>query len=58
MLKDKFTEVYKKNAEKMEMAKTMYETAMKQGNIKLARKYRRQYTELKSEVDTFALQLI
>jgi hypothetical protein len=58
MLKDKFTEVYKKNAEKMEMAKTMYETAMKQGNTELARKYRKQYTELKSEIDTFALQLI
>lgn len=53
-----FTEVYKKNAERMETVKTMYKIAMKQGNKELARKYRAEYTELKSEIDTYALQLI
>lgn len=57
-MKEKFTEVFKKNAEKMERAKAMYEIAAKQGNKDLARKYRSEYIELKSEIDTYALQLI
>lgn len=38
-MKEKFTEIYKKNAERMETAKTMYKIAMKQGNKELARRF-------------------
>lgn len=58
IMKEKFTEVYKKNVERMERAKAMYEIATKQGNKDLARKYRSEYIELKSEIDMYALQLI
>lgn len=57
-MKEKFTEVFKKNAEKMERAKAMYEIAVKHGNKDLARKYRNEYIEFKSEIDAYALQLI
>lgn len=57
-MKEKFTEIFKKNAERMNTAKTMFEIATKQGNKELARKYRAEYIELKSEIDTYALQLI
>ena len=58
IMKEKFTDVFNKNVEKMERAKAMYEIAVKQGNKDLARKYRKEYIELKSEIDVYALQII
>lgn len=55
---DKFKETYKKNAEKMQIAKVMYEAAMKRGDVKTARKYRTEYLDLKAEIDMYALQII
>ena len=55
---DKFKETYKKNAEKMQIAKAMYEAAMKRGDVKTARKYRAEYLDLKSEIDMYAIQII
>lgn len=55
---EKFKEVYNRNAEKMELAKTMYESAMKRGDKETARKYHKEYVELKSEIDMYAIQLI
>lgn len=57
-MKEKFTEIFNKNIEKMERVKALYEIAVKQGNKDLARKYRKEYIELKSEIDVYALQLI
>lgn len=53
-----FTEVYNKNAEKMERARALAEIARKNGNRELERKHRAQYAELKAEIDMYALQLI
>lgn len=57
-MKEKFSETYKKNAERMATAKTMYEMAMKQGNKELARKYRAEYSALKSEIDATLFPII
>lgn len=55
---EEFKEVYNRNAEKMELAKAMYESAMKRGDKETARKYRAEYSSLKSEVDVYAMQLV
>ena len=56
--KENFSKAYQENAEKMYRIKTLAETARKQGNKELARKYRCEYIELKSEIDTYAIQMI
>ena len=42
----------------MSRAKALAEIARKQGNTELARKYRREYIDLKSEIDAYAMQII
>ena len=56
--KEKFSEVYKKNADRMYQLKTMAEIAKKQGDLERAREYRAEYIDLKSEIDTYAMQVI
>lgn len=53
-----FSETYKKNAERMETLKVMYNIAMKQGDKELARKYRREWSALKSEIDATLFPII
>lgn len=57
-IRENFSKAYQENAEKMNMAKALAEIARKQGNTELARKYRREYIELKSEIDAYAMQII
>lgn len=57
-IRENFSKAYQENAEKMNRAKALAEIARKQGNTELARKYRREYIELKSEVDAYAMQII
>lgn len=49
---EEYAAVYKKNAEKMAVLKTLIESARKRGDKAAARKYRYEYTELKSEIDS------
>ena len=55
---EKFSETYKKNAERMYALKTLMETARDRGDRELERKYRKEYTAIKSEIDMYALQII
>lgn len=57
-IRENFSKAYQENAEKMNRAKALAEIARKQGNTELARKYRREYIELKSEIDAYAIQII
>lgn len=57
-IKENFSKAYQENAEKMNRLKALAEIARKQGNKDLARKYRREYIEIKSEIDTYTIQLI
>lgn len=57
-IKENFSKAYQDNAEKMNRLKALAEIARKQGNKELARKYRREYIEIKSEIDTYTIQLI
>ncbi len=55
---EKFSETYKKNAERMYALKTLMENARDRGYRELERKYRKEYTAIKSEIDMYALQII
>lgn len=57
-IRENFSKAYQENAEKMNRAKALAEIARKQGNTELARKYRREYIELKSEIDAYSMQII
>lgn len=57
-IRENFSKAYQENAEKMNRAKALAEIARKQGNTELARKYRREYIEIKSEIDAYAIQII
>lgn len=57
-IRENFSKAYQENAEKMNRAKALAEIARKQGNTELARKYRHEYIELKSEIDAYAIQII
>ena len=57
-IRENFSKAYQENAEKMNRAKALAEIARKQGNTELARKYRREYIELKSAIDAYAIQII
>lgn len=57
-IRENFSKAYQENADKMNRAKALAEIARKQGNTELARKYRREYIELKSEIDAYAMQII
>lgn len=57
-IRENFSKAYQENAEKMNRAKALAEIARRQGNTELARKYRREYIELKSEIDAYAMQII
>lgn len=57
-IRENFSKAYQENADKMNRAKALAEIARKQGNTELSRKYRREYIELKSEIDAYAMQII
>ena len=57
-IRENFSKAYQENAEKMNRAKALAEFARMQGNTELARKYRREYIELKSAIDAYAIQII
>jgi hypothetical protein len=48
---EKYSEIFNKNIDRMMTYKALSETARKRGDIETARKYRRQYTDLKAEID-------
>lgn len=48
---EKYQEVFKKNIDRMMTYQALSESARKRGDIETARKYRRQYTDLKAEID-------
>ena len=57
-MNEQFLKVYEKNAQAMFTAHKLAEDARKKGDMKNARKYRRQYLELKAEIDMYVLQMI
>jgi nitrate reductase assembly molybdenum cofactor insertion protein NarJ len=48
---EKYQEVFRKNIDRMMTYQALGESARKRGDIETARKYRRQYTDLKAEID-------
>ena len=55
---EKYSEVYRKNAEKMAVLKVLADTARKNGDKEAARRYRAQYTDLKAEIDAAVFAVI
>lgn len=56
--KNKFSEAYRKNVEKMQIAKVSAEMAKKRGDKALSKKYRREYLDLKAEIDMHCIKII
>ena len=52
--RQKFSELYNKNAERLQLLSTLRESAERRGERELARKYRREYVSIKSDIDFFA----
>lgn len=50
----KFSELYNKNAERLQLLSTLRESAERRGERELARKYRKEYVSIKSDIDFFA----
>lgn len=57
-MKEQFSQVYKKNAERMQILKALGEAARKKGDRKQEKKYRTEYSELKAELDSLTFQII
>lgn len=57
-MKELFSQIYKKNAERMQILKALGEAARKKGDREQEKKYRAEYSELKAELDALAFQLI
>lgn len=57
-LKEHYSNTYKNNYDKMQVLSALAKYAERRGDKDLARKYRREYTELKSEIDFYAFNLI
>ena len=57
-LKEHYSNTFKTNHDKMQDLSALAKSAERRGEKDLARKYRRQYTELKSEIDFYASNLI
>lgn len=55
---NEYKTTYYKNAEKMERAKAMCKIAREQGNKELERKFRKEYLNLKSEIDATLYNII
>lgn len=50
----KFSGLYNKNAERLQLLSTLRESAERRGERELARKYRKEYVSIKSDIDFFA----
>lgn len=57
-LKEYYSNTYKNNYDKMQVLAALAKYAERRGDKELARKYRRQYVDLKSEIDFYAFNLI
>lgn len=57
-MREQFSKVYKKNIDKMQTLKALGDAAHKRGDRAQEKKYRNEYSELKAELDTLALQII
>lgn len=49
----KFSELYNKGAERMMFLETLMKSAQRTGNMEMHRKYRREYVDIKSDIDFF-----
>ena len=56
--RSKFSELYNRNAERLELLKTLVSSAERRGEREAARKYRREYIEIKSDIDFYASQYL
>ena len=54
----KFSELYNKNVNKLEMLKTLAGSAERRGEREAARQYRREYANLKADIDFYATQYL
>lgn len=54
----KFSELYNKGAERMALLEALMKSARRIGNMEMLRKYRREYVDIKSDIDFFAMQHI
>lgn len=50
----KFSELYNKGAERMMFLEALMKSAQRTGNTEMFRKYRREYIDIKSDIDFFA----
>ena len=54
----KFSELYNKNADILDLLKTLAASAERRGEREATRRYRRAYTKLKSSIDFYATQYL
>lgn len=54
----KFSELYNKNADMLDLLKTLAASAERRGEREAARRYHREYTKLKANIDFYATQYL
>lgn len=54
----RFSELYNKGAERMALLEALMKSARRIGNMEMLRKYRKEYVDIKSDIDFFAMQHI
>lgn len=57
-MREQFSKVYKKNAERMQVLGALAKAAHKKGDREQEKKYRAEYSELKAELDALAFHII
>lgn len=57
-IQERYSNTFKNNYDKMQVLAALANSAERRGDKDLARKYRRQYVDLKSEIDFYAFNLI
>lgn len=57
-MREQFSKIYKKNAERMQILEALAKAAHKKGDREHEKKYRTEYSELKAELDALAFHLI
>ena len=57
-IQERYSNTFKNNYDKMQVLAALANSAERRGDKDLSRKYRRQYVDLKSEIDFYAFNLI
>ena len=57
-VQERYSNIFKNNYDKMQVLAALANSAGRRGEKDLARKYRREYVDLKSEIDFYAFNLI